>query len=262
VDSTGMSAPDSSVWEVHWNGKQKHFAYTSITAAHALCLTGNATLARMGHVDEANAAVQFWKNAKVGAYESYVGHPYYVSVVRYFGDGEEESDTNADGPNIELDGFGLSTWAAHAAKSTAFDANADVLRALVDPGNGLIAADSSIWEVHWTGKQKHYAYTSIAAARALCEAGDAKGAVAIRDAIVKNLVLPSGGLAQSLEELAASGGSGAGAHDAAVIEAVNFGLINPLGAHAKAMFADLAQLSVPTGYGYFRNDDGGGYDSQ
>jgi len=216
-----------------------------------------AALARSGHKDEAALAVDFFANAKVGTYKDYVGRDYYVSVVRYFGDGTEESDSNADGPNVEFDGFGLSTWAAHQAGRNDLDKNADVMRALVD-GNGLTKADSSIWEVHWNGKQKHYGYTSITNARGLCDAGDAKSALALRDAIVKNLRIPGGGLAQSFEELQ----SGKGYYDAAVIEAIDFGLLNPQGEIAQRTIVDLERLRVPSGHGYFRNDDGGGYDSQ
>ena len=32
IDQTGMIAPDSSIWEVHWNGRQKRYSYTSIAA--------------------------------------------------------------------------------------------------------------------------------------------------------------------------------------------------------------------------------------
>ena len=35
---------------------------------------------------------------------------YFLSVYRYFGDGTEESDANNQGPNIELDGWGLVLW--------------------------------------------------------------------------------------------------------------------------------------------------------
>ena len=47
---------------------------------------------------------------------------------------------------------------------------ADVLVSLQDKATGLIAADSSIWEVHWDGQQKHFAYTTIAGASGLCSA--------------------------------------------------------------------------------------------
>lgn len=35
--STGLLAPDSSIWERHWNGSQEHFAYSDIMAVRGLC---------------------------------------------------------------------------------------------------------------------------------------------------------------------------------------------------------------------------------
>ncbi|MFI5296986.1 MAG: glycoside hydrolase family 15 protein [Polyangiales bacterium] len=215
-------------------------------------------LARMGHTAEAQAAIAFMKGAKVGGYQSYVGAPYTISVVRYFGDGDEESDTNSNGPNIEFDGFGLAMWAAHAAGSSDLDASATTIEALSDP-TGVIKADSSIWETHWNGQQQRFAYSSIADARGLCDAGQTAQAKALRDAIVSNDVLSSGGLAQSVEAIA----RGTQQHDAAVVEAINFGLINPKGAIAKATMTDFESLlRVESGFGFFRNQDGGGYDQQ
>ena len=66
---------------------------------------------RSGHYAEAKAAIAFQMGAQVGSYEQYVGMPYQISVVRYYGNGTEWSDSNADGPNIEFDGFGLFLWA-------------------------------------------------------------------------------------------------------------------------------------------------------
>ncbi len=215
-----------------------------------------AALARMGHASEAKAAVAFMKGASVGGYQSYVGAPYSISVVRYFGNGTEESDSNADGPNIEFDGFGLAMWAAHAAGSSDLDASATTIAALFDP-TGVVKADSSIWETHWNGKQQRFTYTSIADARGLCDAGQSAKAKALRDAILKNDELADGTLAQSVEAVA----RGAQQHDAAVLEAINFGLVNPKGAVAKATVNALqGALGVESGYGLFRNEDGGGYD--
>jgi len=42
-DSTFLVAPDSSIWERHWNGSEKNFTYTSAMAVAGLC--GAATLA-------------------------------------------------------------------------------------------------------------------------------------------------------------------------------------------------------------------------
>jgi hypothetical protein len=71
-----------------------------------------ATLAllRMGHLEEARDALRFFLSAEAGGYASYAGGPYRISVTRYFGNGQEEADWNADGPNVEFDGWGLYLW--------------------------------------------------------------------------------------------------------------------------------------------------------
>ncbi len=69
-------------------------------------------LVKSGHYAEAKAAIAFQMSAQAGTYQSYVGAPYQISVVRYYGDGTEWSDSNSDGPNIEFDGFGLFLWEA------------------------------------------------------------------------------------------------------------------------------------------------------
>ena len=69
-------------------------------------------LARAGHLDEARDALIFQLTAGPGRHEAEVGMPYRVSITRYFGNGAEESDCNAAGPNIEFDGFGLFLWSA------------------------------------------------------------------------------------------------------------------------------------------------------
>jgi hypothetical protein len=242
-------------------------------------------LARSGHTTEARDALKFMLDATADGYESYVGRPYRLSVTRYFGNGTEESDWNENGPNIEFDGFGLFLWALEELVTASpdpwwepywpalRDEIAGVLVALQDPVTGLIAPDSSIWEVHWNGRQKRYAYTSLAAARGLCAAahlaqrmGDAakaaeyeSAALAIRDAVTENLVDAAFALAQSWEELE----SGSGYRDAAVVEALNWGLVRPDGRIGTATLDGfLLHLRPPSGRGFFRNDDGGWYDNQ
>jgi len=216
-----------------------------------------AALARMGHADEASRAVDFWLSGRVGGFKQQAGGDYLVSVVRYYGDGQEWSDSDQDGPNIEFDGFGLAAWAARLAGRTEMDANAGPLGRLVD-STGLIAPDSSIWERHWNGKQKRFAYTSIVAAAGLCAAGQGAAARGLRDAIARRLVLPTGGLAGSLEELETQ----TPARDGATVEAINFGLLDPKGPLALATLRELEKLRTPPGRGFARNDDGGGYDEQ
>ncbi|MEZ4223489.1 MAG: MYXO-CTERM sorting domain-containing protein [Polyangiaceae bacterium] len=242
-------------------------------------------LARSGHSDEVKKALAFQLGADSGKYQNEVGHPYQISITRYFGDGVEETDSNENGPNIEFDGFGLFLWTLdeyveHSKDSASLQTwwptvstkVADTLVALQEP-SGLIAADSSIWEVHWNGQQKHFAYTTLTAANGLCRAarlaeqmGDTERATTYRDAgrrardaLVNTLAAPDGTIAQSLEEL----NQGSGFLDAAAIEAVGMGLVDPTGRAAKATLAAMkSQLVPPSGRGFFRNDDGGWYDSQ
>jgi MYXO-CTERM domain-containing protein len=242
-------------------------------------------LARSGHHAEARRALEFQLGADSGKYQEYVGHPYQISITRYFGDGVEETDSNENGPNIEFDGFGLFLWTLHeyvqASNDTASLAAwwpvvsekvADVLVLLQEP-SGLIAPDSSIWEVHWNGQQKRFAYTTLTAANGLCLAaslaertGDGARAETYRSAgrkaqaaLISELSAPDGTLAQSREDLTA----GKGFLDAAAIEAVGMGLVDPKGRAAAATLASMKAKLVPqSGRGFMRNDDGGWYDSQ
>ncbi len=164
----GLGNPDAQ-WNIAW---VRDMAYAVVG------------LARAGHLDEARAALEFELAAPRGRHEAEVGMPYRISVTRYFGDGQEDSDCNADGPNVEFDGFGLFLWSLGeylraGGDRAVLDAHwdvvsgeiADVLVSLVDD-SGVIAPDSSIWEVHWNGKQRRFTYTSLAAVRGLCDAAE------------------------------------------------------------------------------------------
>jgi len=244
-----------------------------------------AGLARSGHLDEARAALEFQLMAPRGRHTAEVGMPYRISITRYFGNGEEESDCNADGPNIEFDGFGLFLWSLGEYLRSGGDASivedhwpvisgeiADVLVSLVDD-SGVIAADSSIWEVHWNGRQRRFTYTSLAAVRGLCEAADlaaSRGddsaatryrdtAESIRGALISRHTDTRGAFTQSAEDLIA----GHNYVDAATVEAINWGIVHPQGQIAQATLTSLLDnLTVATGTGLMRNDDGGWYDSQ
>jgi GH15 family glucan-1,4-alpha-glucosidase len=242
-------------------------------------------LVQSGHYAEAKAAIAFQMGASVGGYESYVGVPYQISVVRYYGDGTEWSDSNSDGPNIEFDGFGLFLWELDEYVKASGDTASleawwptvkskvgDVLVHLQE-STGLISPDSSIWEVHWDGQQRHFAYTTIAAANGLCAAsrlaklaGDttsessylAAGSKS-RDAILSELRAPTGAIGQSTEALM----SGVEWLDASPMEAINFGLIDPSRGTALATLSAIKAGLVPaTGHGFMRDDDGAWYDSQ
>ena len=239
-------------------------------------------LARTGHADAAADALRFIAHGKAGTYAQQVGVPYGVSVCRYYGDGAEESDSNAFGPNVELDGFGLFLWSFREVASQpgqqglvaelwpwAKTAAADVLVATRDE-SGLVGADSSIWEHHWNNQQRHFTYTDVAAVRGLCAASELAAlaggdGTSWRDAargiafsIRQHLATPAGLLAGNLEEIA-----GGHALDAAVVEAFNWGVVDPQDPIAATTLAALSSgLSVPSGHGWRRNDDGDWYDRQ
>ena len=268
-----MAAIAPGQWNITW---VRDMAYATVA------------LSKSGHFAEAKRALAFQMGATVGGYptiQTAVGVPYQISVVRYFGNGTEESDSNANGPNIEFDGFGLFLWSLHEYVKASGDSAtltawwpvvqskvADVLVHLQE-ASGLIAADSSIWEVHWNGQQKHFAYTTITAANGLCAAADlatmmkattqsatylAAGQKA-RDAILASLRAPDGTIGQATESLAAK----TTWLDAAAIEAVNFGLIDPTRHTAAATLSSMKRgLVPPSGQGFMRNDDGAYYDSQ
>ena len=242
-------------------------------------------LLRAGHLAEAEAALRFQIEAGPGERTAEAGGAYRISATRYFGNGREETDCNANGPNVEFDGFGLYLWTVgeylraggdlatvRAWWSELETGVADVLVRLTDD-DGIIAADSSIWEVHWNGQQKRFTYTSLAAARGLCDAAAiaerlgetadatrfAAAGARIRDAVIERHTDARHALAQSREDLE----RGTGYIDAAAVEAVNWGVASPTGEVAHATLdAILDNLTVDTGFGFMRNDDGGWYDSQ
>ena len=244
-------------------------------------------LIRSGHYDEAKAGFEFLLGAESGLYTDYVGMPYQISITRYFGRGKEETDFNDNGPNIEFDGFGLFLWAlgeyVQASGDTALVTGnwdiingkvAAVLEALVSDTNGLIDADSSIWEVHWNGQQKQFSYTSLAASHGLChfsklaqQTGHGTEAttygnlaVSLATAIRTHLLDGNSVLASSVEELAAGPGH---YMDLASSEAFAWMVLDPTGTTASASFSAWeTNLTVASGYGFYRNDNGDAYDQQ
>ncbi|MEO8797880.1 MAG: MYXO-CTERM sorting domain-containing protein, partial [Polyangiaceae bacterium] len=80
-----------------------------------------------------------------------------------------------------------------------------------------------------------------------------------RDAILASLRAPDGTIGQSTEALAAKKSW----LDAAAIEALNFGLVDPKKHSATATLSSMKRgLVPPSGQGFMRNDDGAYYDSQ
>jgi GH15 family glucan-1,4-alpha-glucosidase len=250
-------------------------------------------LVKAGLTAQAKDALEFWLGAQAGGYVCcdssggpWVGAPYAISVVRYTGLGAEEADSDANGPNVEFDGFGLALASLDAYVGATgdlalvtdhadaiFAGDADVLAGLVEPsgaGAGLVRADSSIWETHWyNGGRKHYAYSDAAAVRGLRAAADlatragrdpsryASAADAIAAAMAQALVDPgSHVLRGNLEDSAWL--------DAAPLEAFNWDVIARDGDVARASLdAWKANLwNGLVGHGYHRNDDGGDYDTR
>ena len=273
--SLPASAPVGSfqhIWNISWV-RDGAYAIRGLTAA--------------GHYDEARAFLEFQiQDGKTGEWTSYVGGmDHALSICRIYGNGEEWTDVEETGPNIEFDNFGLYLWAAgqyvRASGDTDFvethgakllDETADVLVRLVEPTNGLITPDSSIWERHWNGHQKQFTYTSLWAVRGLREAawmaeqiGDSRAdeyrseADAIAAAIEEHLVRDDGVLVGNLEEHLA----GDPAMDLAAIDAFNAGVLDPLGPYYEpSMAAYERDLGVSSGPGFARNDDGDLYDQQ
>lgn len=244
-----------------------------------------SAMAALGLQAEAKDALLFYLNAEANRFQKWselapYGMPeYQISLVRYHGFGVEETDFNDFGPNLEFDGFGLFLWALRAYETLTGDTSladdnwatvteriADVLVALIDPSNGLIRKDSSIWETHWNGRERWWAYTSITAARGLCDAAaiaDRKGdaalsdkyrtaALSIREAIAAKLTDDGGAIASTVEELQ----SGSGHFDAAVLDAIAMGLFDPKGKIAGATLKAMDDhLAAAAGAGWSRNDD-------
>jgi GH15 family glucan-1,4-alpha-glucosidase len=143
-------------------------------------------LNRLGFFTEARKALMFMLDAESSRYVSYlhsdgkhygIGVPYQISVTRYFGKGIEESDFNDNGPNIEIDGFGLFLSALADYVTASGDTTilsqrrtqietrvADAIVHCIDSSD-VIRPDSGPWERHLPGK--HFAYTSIACASGL-----------------------------------------------------------------------------------------------
>jgi GH15 family glucan-1,4-alpha-glucosidase len=284
-----------------------------------------------GHYQEAKAGLQFLFNAKMRKaadgrnfyQENYIENKetsetsdptygkgyglglgplsdnYLISVCRYFGNGEEDSDINENGYNIELDGWGLSLWTADQYVTATGDTqflkdnwdklkkrDANLLVELMDPSTNLIAEDSSIWEEHWTPfnildtapARQHFAYTNITAYQGLKSAahmaelaGDKTAqatfsykAGEIKKAVLKNLVIDNKDIktiASSTERKA----KGYNFNDASTVEAINFGMIAPQDYLATGMidaFDNNLQIKTGSTPGYMRDQDGSWYDSR
>jgi uncharacterized protein (TIGR03382 family) len=236
-------------------------------------------LTQAGHLEEAEAALAFTLQGKANQYVERVGMDYGLSVCRMYGDGTEWSDDDGTGPNIELDNFGLTLWAigewvkaggdiSFVESHNVFEDVADVLVSTIDDTQ-LIKPDSSIWERHWDGNQKHFTYTSAWAVRGLMEAHELavvledtaraetylNAANSIQEGVCNNLVNGEFGLVGNLEEAPLL------ALDMAVVDTFNNHTLNGQDELATQTLNILKDnLSVESGHGFKRNDDGDVYD--
>ena len=260
----------SHLWNITWV-RDGAYAIQALTAA--------------GYTEEARDALAFLLQGKAGDYAHLVGRDYALSVCRLYGDGSEWSDDDGTGPNVELDNFGLLLWALQGyvaatgdlafvedRSEVVFDGIADVLVDVIE-ADGLVMADSSIWERHWNGHQQRFAYTQTWAVRGLWDAailaeavGDtarAEGyraaALGIREGICATMIDEDGVLAASEEQLR----TGSGYLDLAGVDAFNNGTLDAAGPQGQASLAAWAEgLAVASGGGVARNDDGDLYDRQ
>ncbi|MCB9563246.1 MAG: hypothetical protein H6708_22845 [Kofleriaceae bacterium] len=238
-------------------------------------------LARGGHADEARDGLDFFLDADAGRYGSYLNNvDYRVSVVRYYGDGQEEADySGSPTRNVEIDGWGLFLWAARAYVDASGDADwlsavtqkGDVVYDAIKAGvaeplaanlesNGMAIADASIWEVHW-GSRQHFLYTTAAAARGFCDMATLARRAGRTDDIpryqqlaaraveaMKTTFIDSNRvLAGSLERLA----GGSNYRDGATVEAFVWDLIPASDPIATATLNAFSYLQTPAG-GYKR----------
>jgi hypothetical protein len=166
-----VAALPDAAWFMTW---VRDMAYASIA------------FARMGHQEEARAALMGYFNARpTGKMRNLTnGADYQISVVRYFGDGSEEPFfTNEGAINIEFDDWGLALWvlgeymrqyddptllATPSYRGPVYQSARDyivkpLLANMETHDHGLIvAADTSIWEEHQKDK-KHFAFSTAAA---------------------------------------------------------------------------------------------------
>ncbi len=249
-------------------------------------------LIELGYFNEAKSALEFMLKARTGFYKKFiyqgkdygVKRDYKITVCKYYGDGVEESDHNENGPNIELDGFGLFLWAFgnYVEKSGDLDFAvtywdtvttkiADVIISSIDH-HGVIRAESGPWERHLPGK--HYAYTTIAGikgirsiakvARLLKDRTAEKFYNSFADSILKsflkNFVDKNGVIKGTLE---AEDEDDFEYFDASVVEAINFDLIPANDEIAiKTIEAIKKNLKIKNRFGFFRVNNGDWYDRQ
>jgi Glycosyl hydrolases family 15 len=217
-----------------------------------------AALIRMGHRQEARAALLAYFNARpTGKMRTEVnGADYQISVVRYFGDGAEEPFFTQEGStNVEFDNWGEVLWVlgeylrkyedhallgASTYRGPLYESARDfIVKPLMANtekyGDGLIvAADTSIWEERQRDK-KHFAFSTAMAIVGLREfaqvAGRAGDQAARRQALANVALLEKGFAAAFIRDGKLRGTLEEGVKndiDGALIPIINLGVVqNP-----------------------------------
>jgi hypothetical protein len=251
---------------------------------------GIVALARTRHDTETRDALNFFLDAApVGVKYGQWFEPknYRISTVRYFGSGEEDADFSGQStPNIEVDGWGTMIWASRQyvdasgdtgwlTTPTRLDPSKTVYEVLVEgvaepladylEPTGIVKKDSGIWEVH-QGYARHFAYTTLAAARGFCDMAALAKRLGKADDVQRYQALHAkvvAGFASYFKDAnGAFVGSGPGEGktsariDGAVVEVFTWNIVKDYSApYVKPTFDLLGQLQVQSG-GYKRNDEG------
>jgi GH15 family glucan-1,4-alpha-glucosidase len=246
-------------------------------------------LARMGHQDEARAALDGMLNARGLDKNLAPGDkPYQISTVRYYGDGTEEADFS-DKPdrNIEFDSWGLALWASGeyftkfqdkawldkpTYRGTTYTEMRDfVVAPLLDQteafGGGLIVKkDSSIWEQN-DDVRKHYAFSTLMAIAGLngfLDMAKAKGdQPTVTQVSAKIALLQKGFEAAFVKDGQLRGtleSSPRNDMDGALLEALNMGVVKDPKLIASTLDR-IGELMSPAG-GYRRVNGASGYERQ
>ncbi|MBS2036771.1 hypothetical protein JST97_17405 [bacterium] len=231
-----------------------------------ICWPRDATFAilalnRLGMFEEARQALDFFAGSQVGEFEKFLGHVYGISVCRYFGNGQEESDVNHQGPNVELDSFGLFLMAVSDYVERSGDRVwlerhrdwldhrvADLIPFLRD-SNGLIRAESGPWEEHLPGRQ--HAWTDIVSCvglRRYARLSGREDALQVADQLeeaIRNELVDSNGMLKGYQEARPGDPD---YYDGGTLEAFAQGLFPDLMDKHVRHFARVMQVSPHRGY--------------
>lgn len=213
-------------------------------------------LAQMGHRAEARAALLAYFNAQpTGKMRAETaGADYQISVVRYWGNGEEEPFFTMEGStNIEFDDWGEALWALGeylhryddpgllqeaTYRGRLYESARDfIVKPLLAnmesyDGGSIVTADTSIWEERQKDK-KHFAFSTAMAIVGLKEfaeiASRAGDETARKDALAQAAKLQDGFDAAFVRDGELHGTLEEGVKndiDGALLPVINFGVVN------------------------------------